>query len=148
MPRTATDRTLSFGAEDIPRKWYVVSAKGQPLGRLAARVAAVLRGKHKPRYTPHVDCGDFVIIVDAGQVKLTGRKLLQKMYYRHSGRPGHLKVRSYRSLMERDPAFVVRKAITGMLPHNRLGRRQIRKLHIYAGPEHPHQAQQPETLPL
>jgi len=148
MANTVTNRTVFLKPQEAERKWYLISAAGLPLGRLAARVAAVLRGKHKACYTPHVDSGDFVIIVDAGKLVLTGNKATQKMYYRHSGHPGHLKAFSYRSLMERDPVFVVRKAVQGMLPHNRLGRRQICKLRIYTGSEHRHEAQQPETLTL
>jgi len=148
MANTVTGRTVVPKVGEIERKWFVISAAGLPLGRLAARVAAVLRGKHKTCFTPHLDCGDFVIIVDAEKLVLTGNKATQKMHYRQSRRPGSLKAFSYRSLMERDPVFVVRKAVQGMLPHNRLGRQQIRKLRIYTGAEHQHAAQQPQTLTL
>ncbi len=142
-----SDKTRSTRPDEVDHKWYVVSAKGKVLGRLAARVAAVLRGKHKPTYTPHVDCGDFVIITDADKVKLTGRKAEQKMRHWHSGYPGHLKSASYGSLLEKEPEKVVWRAVRGMLPHNVLGRKMLRKLKVYAGPEHPHEAQQPEPLP-
>ncbi len=139
--------TISVKKEDVPRQWYVVSAAGQPLGRLAARVAAVLRGKHKPIYTPHVDCGDFVIVTDAAEVALTGRKRVQKYWYRHSGYPGGLKATRYRRLLRERPGEAIRKAVVGMLPKNRLGRQMIRKLRIYEGSEHQHEAQQPQPLP-
>jgi len=134
--------------QDVERKWYVVDAAGVPLGRLASVVAHILRGKHKPTYTPHVDVGDHVIVINAAKVKLTGRKLDQKQYIRHSGYPGGLKVMSYREFMARSPERVVEKAVRGMLPHNRLGRKMFRKLRVYAGADHPHAAQQPEPLEL
>ncbi|GAB6062710.1 50S ribosomal protein L13 [Deferrisoma palaeochoriense] len=130
------------------REWFVVDAEGQTLGRLASRVATVLRGKHKPTYTPHVDTGDFVIVVNAEKVRLTGNKLDQKMYWRHSGYPGGIKGRTARQMLERKPEEVLRHAVKGMLPKNILGRDMLRKLKIYAGPEHPHQAQQPRPLEL
>jgi large subunit ribosomal protein L13 len=132
----------------IEKKWYVVDASGQTLGRLATVVADTLRGKRKPIYTPHIDTGDFVVIVNADKIVVTGRKPEQKMYYRHSGYPGGLKTESYRSLFARKPEEVVRKAVRGMLPHNRLGRAQLKKLKIYAGAEHPHAAQQPQALEI
>lgn len=138
-------RTYMAKAQDISRQWYVVDAAGQTLGRLASEVASILRGKHKPTFTPHVDAGDFVIVINADKIQLTGNKLDQKMAYRHSGYPGGFRATSYRTLMEKKPEFVVEKAIKGMLPHNRLGRAMGKKLKVYCGPEHPHQAQKPET---
>src|SRR5690606_18933781 len=128
--------------------WYVIDAEGKTLGRLATRVASVLRGKHKPEYTPHVDTGDFVIVVNAGKVALTGTKLDKKKYYRHSGYPGGLKEFTARQLLQRDPTRLIERAVWGMLPRGPRGRRQFRKLKVYAGPEHPHQAQKPEELSL
>lgn len=134
--------------DDIERQWYVVDAEGQTLGRLATKIATILRGKHKPTYTPHLDTGDFVIVVNAEKVNLTGRKWEQKKYYRHSGYPGGLKEITYDKLVQRNPEFIIEKAVKGMIPHNKLGRQVIKKLKVYAGPEHPHQAQQPEKLEL
>ena len=133
---------------DVERKWYLIDAEGMVLGRLASQVAHILRGKHKPTYTPHVDTGDHVVIVNAAKVVLTGNKLDQKMYYHHSGYPGGLKQVSYRRLMEKKPVFVVKHAVVGMMPKGPLGRKMARKLRIYAGPEHSHQAQKPEPLTL
>lgn len=131
-------------AEALPaRKWWIVDAAGQPLGRVASRVATVLRGKHKPTFTPHVDTGDFVIIINADKVALTGSKREQKKAYRHSGYPGGIKSTSYEQLLAQHPERAVEKAIRGMLPKNSLGRQQLRKLKVYAGDSHPHQAQQP-----
>lgn len=141
-------RTFSLRPQDVERKWYVVDAAGKTLGRLATQIARVLRGKHKPVFTPHVDCGDHVIVVNAEKVEVTGRKRDQKVYYWHSGYPGGLKQATFRQMIQRRPERVIERAVWGMLPHNRLGRRMIRKLHVYAGPDHPHQAQQPEPLPL
>lgn len=141
------DKTRSAYLDEVMRKWYIVSARGKVLGRLASDVAAVLRGKHKPTFTPHVDCGDHVIIIDAEGVRLTGRKPEQKMHYRHSGYPGHLRSESYGRLLEKEPDKVIWRAVKGMLPHNILGRTMLRKLRVYAGSEHPHEAQQPEPLP-
>ena len=131
---------------DFDRKWYVVDAEGVVLGRLASQVAAILRGKNKPIYTPHVDTGDFVIIVNADKVVLTGKKLDQKVYYKHSGYAGGLKETPYRRLMSEKPEFAVEKAIVGMLPKGPLGRKMAKKLKVYAGAEHEHAAQQPEVL--
>ncbi len=130
---------------EVERKWYVIDADGQTLGRLASEVAVILRGKHKAIYTPHVDTGDFVIIINAEKVVLTGNKLDQKKYRRHSGYPGGLKEVSYRDLMDRRPERAVEVAIKGMLPHNRLGRQMFKKLKVYRGSEHPHAAQKPEV---
>jgi large subunit ribosomal protein L13 len=128
------------------RKWWVVDASGQPLGRLASRIATVLRGKNKPVFTPHVDTGDFVVVVNAERVKLTGRKLEQKKYVRHSGEPGGFREETYEKLLERKPALPIEKAVKGMLPKNILGRQLLTKLKVYAGPDHPHAAQKPEPL--
>ncbi|MCE5238711.1 50S ribosomal protein L13 [bacterium] len=140
--------TRSAKADDVQHDWYVVSARGVPLGRLAAKVAHILRGKHKPTFTPHVDTGDFVIITDAAEVMVTGNKAIQKIYYRHSGYPGGLKAEEFRHYLQRAPEKLVREAVEGMLTHNVLGREQLRKLKVYAGSEHPHVAQQPKPLEL
>ncbi|HSL93630.1 MAG TPA: 50S ribosomal protein L13 [Bacillota bacterium] len=133
---------------DVERKWYVVDAAGQTLGRLATEVATVLRGKHKPTFTPHLDTGDFVIVINAEQIVLTGNKLTQKTYNRHSNYPGGFRQTPYGVLMKTKPEFVIEKAVKGMLPHNRLGRAQGKKLKVYRGPEHPHQAQLPQELAI
>jgi large subunit ribosomal protein L13 len=130
------------------RNWWVVDAKDQPLGRLASRVAAVLRGKHKPSYTPHMDAGDFVIVVNASKVKLTGKKSTKKVYYRHSRYPGSLKGENFAHLIVRRPEIPIEKAVKGMLPKNVLGRKLIGKLKVYATADHPHQAQRPQALSL
>lgn len=134
--------------QEIERKWYVVDAAGQTLGRLASEVASILRGKHKPTYTPHVDTGDHVIIINAEKIELTGNKLADKKYYRHSLYPGGLKVRTANEMRTNYPDRMLELAVKGMLPKNSLGRQMFKKLHVYAGSEHPHQAQQPETLEL
>jgi large subunit ribosomal protein L13 len=141
-------KTWNAKASDVDQQWYVVDAEGQTLGRLATRIADTLRGKRKPQYTPHVDVGDFVVVVNAEKVVVTGNKLEQKVYYRHSGYPGGLKARTLAEQLERRPTEVIRKAVKGMLPRNRLARQQLTKLKVYAGPEHPHEAQQPRPLPL
>jgi large subunit ribosomal protein L13 len=128
------------------RDWYIVDADGKNLGRLATRIADTLRGKRKPEYTPHIDTGDFVVVINAEKITVTGNKLEDKRYYRHSGYPGGLRSRSLQEMLDRRPEEVVRNAVRGMLPRNRLARAQLRKLKIYAGPEHPHQAQQPQPL--
>lgn len=140
--------TYMAKAQDIKRKWYIVDAEGVVLGRLASQVASILRGKNKPIYTPHVDTGDFVIIINADKVVLTGRKLDQKIYYHHTGYPGGLKEVVYRKLMAEKPEFAVRKAIVGMLPKGPLGRKMATKLHVYSGSEYGHEAQQPEKLEI
>ena len=140
--------TYSAKPSDNQGKWLVVDAENAVLGRLATEVAARLRGKHNPLYTPHVDCGDFVIVINADKVKLTGRKMQQKMYYRHSGYIGGLKEINAEKLLQKRPEDVVRHAVKGMLPKNRLGRKMYKKLKVYAGSEHPHQAQQPQVLEL
>jgi large subunit ribosomal protein L13 len=135
-------------ASSVERKWYVVDARNLVLGRFASQVASILRGKNKPIFTPHCDTGDHVIIINADQVKLTGKKLDQKIYYQHSGYPGGMKETPYRKLMADKPEFAVRHAIVGMLPKGPLGRQMARKLRVYAGAEHPHEAQKPELLAL
>ncbi|HLM77420.1 MAG TPA: 50S ribosomal protein L13 [Rubrobacteraceae bacterium] len=129
---------------EVERKWRLIDAEGQTLGRLATEIARFLRGKDKPQYTPHVDTGDFVVVVNAEKVVVTGRKAEQKVYYRHSGYPGGLKETSYEEMLERKPTEILRRAVKGMMPKTRLGRQQLKKLKIYAGPEHPHEAQRPE----
>ncbi len=141
-------RTFTQKQEEIERDWYVVDAEGETLGRLASKIAPILKGKHKPIYTPHLDCGDFVVIVNAEKVRVTGRKLDQKFYHRHSGYPGGLTSISLRDQLDKHPERVLTAAIRGMLPKNKLGRRMIKKLKVYAGDEHPHQAQQPKPLEL
>ena len=133
---------------EASRAWWVVDATDKPLGRLASEVAARLRGKHKPTFTPHVDTGDFVVVVNAHKVKLTGQKLDKKLYSHHSGIPGGFKQESYRHLLERKPTFPVEKAVTGMLPKNVLGRQMLSKLKVYATPDHPHAAQKPQVLEI
>jgi large subunit ribosomal protein L13 len=139
-------KTYSAKPGEIAREWYVVDAEGQTLGRLATRIADTLRGKGKPAYTPHVDTGDFVVVVNAEKITVTGKKLDEKIYYRHSGYPGGLKQRTLREQLDRRPTEVLRTAVKGMLPKNKLAARQLTKLKIYAGPEHPHTAQAPQPL--
>jgi large subunit ribosomal protein L13 len=139
-------KTYSAKPGEITREWYLVDAEGKTLGRLATQIADTLRGKRKPQYTPHIDTGDFVIVVNAEKIQVTGNKLDQKRYYRHSGYPGGLRSRTLREQLERRPTEVLRVAVKGMLPKNRLARQQITKLKIYAGPEHPHEAQNPKPL--
>jgi len=134
--------------QNIERKWFVVDAEGKTLGRLSSQIAAVLRGKHKPTFTTHVDCGDFVIVVNAEKIHMTGNKLLDKMYRHHTGYPGGLKATPAGKMLEKRPIRPVELAIKGMLPHNPLGRQMFRKLKVYAGPEHPHAAQMPEKLEI
>jgi large subunit ribosomal protein L13 len=140
-------KTWNAKPGEVERRWYLVDADGKTLGRLATRVADTLRGKDKPQYTPHVDTGDFVIVVNADKVRVTGKKLDDKIYYRHSGYPGGIRSRTLREELERRPTEVIRKAVKGMLPRNRLGRAQLTKLKVYAGPDHPHEAQAPQPLP-
>ena len=141
-------KTFMANAQTVERKWYVVDADGMPLGRLASQVAAILRGKNKPPFTPHCDTGDHVIVINAAKVVLTGKKLDQKNYYHHSGYPGGLKSTSYRKLLAEKPEFAVKHAVVGMLPKGPLGRQMARKLRVYAGAEHEHEAQKPEVLEL
>ncbi|MFZ1864482.1 MAG: 50S ribosomal protein L13 [Polyangiales bacterium] len=140
--------TQSAKASEIERKWYVIDAAGQPLGRLASKVAHVLRGKHRPEYTPHIDTGDFVIVTNAGKVRLTGNKLEGKQYFWHSGYPGGLRTETAGHLRQRKPEVLVERAVKGMLPKNSLGRHMLRKLKVYPEGTHPHAAQKPESLSL
>ncbi|NLT20725.1 MAG: 50S ribosomal protein L13 [Syntrophomonadaceae bacterium] len=133
---------------EVDRAWYVIDASGQTLGRLSSEVASILRGKHKPTYTPHIDTGDFVIIINAEKIQLTGDKLLQKKYRYHTGYPGGLKEMDYKTLLEKRPERAIEVAVKGMLPHNRLGAQMYRKLKVYRGSEHPHQAQKPVVREL
>ncbi len=141
-------KTYSIKKQEVVKKWYLMDADDQVLGRVASRVASILRGKHKATYTPHVDMGDNVIIINADKVKLTGTKPFKKVYYRHSGYPGGLRETSYLEMMQKDPTFALKNAIKGMLPHNRLGRRQLLHIKIYAGESHPHEAQKPEKIEI
>ncbi|MFQ5879402.1 MAG: 50S ribosomal protein L13 [Dehalococcoidia bacterium] len=134
-------RTYSLKAREIEKRWHIIDANGQTLGRMAARIASLLMGKHKPTYSPHLDMGDYVIVVNAEKVRVTGGKLQQKVYYRHSGYPGGLKEVTLARLLATRPTRVIEQAVKGMLPHNRLGRRLLRHLKVYAGPQHPHTAQ-------
>jgi len=142
------NKTSVPSIDSIERQWYLVDAENQTLGRLATEVASVLRGKNKATYTPHLDTGDFVIVVNADKIRVSGNKPQQKLYRRHSGRPGGMKVETFEHLQERLPERIVEKAIKGMLPHNALGRQLFRKLKVYKGSEHPHAAQQPKPLQL
>ena len=141
-------KTYVATPENRERDWYVVDAEGKTLGRLATQLADVLRGKRKPEFTPHCDTGDFVVVVNAEKIVVTGRKLEQKTYFRHSGYPGGLRSRSLQEMLDRSPEDVIRKAVKGMLPRNKLGRAQLLKLKVYAGPDHPHQAQKPQQLEI
>jgi len=146
MPITHTTRSLTTEAARTARRWYVADADGQVLGRLASRIAMVLRGKHKPSFSPHLDAGDFVIVINAKGVRLTGHKLADKTYVRHSGYPGGIRRASAQEVLDKKPGRVIREAVEGMLPKNRLGRRLATKLKVYAGPDHPHRAQKPVPL--
>ncbi len=145
---SAVEKTVHTTEQTVVKDWYVVDAEGQRLGRLATAVANLLRGKHKPTFANDVDAGDFVIVVNADKVVVTGKKIDQKVYYRHSGRPGGMKMETFRNLQHRLPERIVEKAIKGMIPHTRLGRQQYTKLKVYKGAEHPHQAQQPKSYAL
>jgi large subunit ribosomal protein L13 len=134
--------------EEVERSWFVVDAENKTLGRLASKIAQYIRGKHKPTFTPHVDMGDYVIVVNAEKINLTGNKLDQKKYYKHSNYPGGIKEVTYRELLAKDPEFIIEKAVKGMLPSNKLGRKMIKKLKVYSGANHPHQAQKPEKIEL
>ena len=148
MKRAKIHRTYVAKPNEVQREWYVVDATDKTLGRLASRIATILRGKHKPQFTPHEDVGDFVVVVNAEKVHITGRKLDQKVYYRHTGYPGGIRAVSLRRQLEVHPERVIESAVRGMLPHGPLGRRMFKKLKVYAGPGHPHQAQQPKPLEL
>jgi len=141
-------KTFILKKEEIKRKWFLVDAKDKNLGRLCTEIARILRGKNKPTYTPHLDCGDFVIVINADKIKVTGNKLKGKNYYRHSGYVGNLKVISLEKMMEKSPEFVIRNAVRGMLPNNILGRQILKKLKIYKGENNPHNAQKPEKIDL
>jgi large subunit ribosomal protein L13 len=143
-----TMKTYVATPADRQRDWYVVDAEGQTLGRLSTRIADALRGKRKPQYTPHVDTGDFVVVVNAEKIRVTGKKLEQKRYWRHSGYPGGIKSRTLAEMLDRRPEEVIRKAVKGMLPRNRLARKQLTKLKVYAGPDHPHAAQKPREMEI
>src|SRR5512132_545979 len=144
----AVMKTYVANSNTRERNWLVIDANGQTLGRLATQIADALRGKTKPEYTPHVDTGDFVVVVNAEKISVTGNKRADKKYYRHSGYPGGIKERTLNDMLERRPEEVIRIAVTGMLPRNRLGRKQITKLKVYAGPDHPHAAQQPKPMEI
>ena len=139
-------KTYNTKPGNVEREWFVVDAEGQTLGRLASKIAVILRGKHKPHFSPAVDVGDYVVVVNAEKIHVTGRKMQQKMYYRHSGYPGGLREITLADQLQRHPTRVIQAAVKGMLPRNRLGRKMLKKLKVYAGPEHPHQAQQPKPL--
>ncbi len=141
-------KTFTPTPKDINRDWYIVDAADQILGRLATQIATRLRGKHKPEFAPHMDNGDFIVVVNAEKINVTGNKLNDKFYYRHSGYPGGIKSRSLADTLERKPEDVIMTAVRGMLPKNKLGRAMLKKLKVYAGPEHPHEAQNPQQLPL
>ena len=141
-------KTYSAKPLEVERKWWLIDAEGQTLGRLASTIANLLRGKNKPQYTPHVDTGDFVVVINSSKVVVSGNKETDKKYYRHSGYPGGLKVETFKSLMEKNPVVAVEKAVKGMLPHNTLGQEQFNKLKVYAGAEHPHQAQNPAVYEM
>lgn len=140
--------TKFIRTEDVDKKWYVIDAEDMVLGRLAAKVARVIRGKEKPIFTPNMDTGDFVIVVNAEKVKMTGKRELQKTYFSHSGYPGGVRIRTFQEMKEKNPSFIIENAVKGMLPKTRLGKKIIKHLKVYAGPEHPHKAQQPETISL
>jgi len=144
------DEMSSFIAKpaEVERKWYVVDAEGKNLGRMASQIAAILRGKNKPTYTPHVDCGDYVIVINAEKVEVTGKKRKEKIYKRHTGYPGGLREMTFEQMMEKHPTEVVRHAVKGMMPNGKLGRQMYKKLKVYAGPEHEHAAQKPEVLDI
>lgn len=139
-------KTVSTKPHEVERKWYLVDAEGQTLGRLASRIATILRGKHKPGFTPHVDTGDFVIVINAEKIHVTGKRLDTKFYYRHSGYPGGIKAESLRVVLQRKPEKALMEAVRRMLPKNNLGRTMLKKLKVYGGSEHPHEAQKPESL--
>ena len=141
-------KTYSAKPLEVERKWWLIDAEGQTLGRLASTIANLLRGKNKPQYTPHVDTGDFVVVINSSKVVVSGNKETDKKYYRHSGYPGGLKVETFKSLMEKNPVAAVEKAVKGMLPHNTLGQEQFNKLKVYAGAEHPHKAQNPAVYEM
>jgi large subunit ribosomal protein L13 len=146
--RSVMQKTSILKPGQFERRWHVVDASGKTLGRLATRIASVLRGKHKPGYVPFMDVGDFVIVVNASKIHVTGKKRENKSYWRYTGYPSGLRLTSYKDAMAKNPAFVITHAVKGMLPHNRLGRKLLKKLKVYAGPEHPHKAQRPQPLEM
>ena len=148
MTDTRAMKTYSAKSSDVERKWWIVDLEGKTVGRAASEIATLLRGKHKPTFTPHVDTGDFVVCINADKVVFTGNKLDQKNYYHHSGYPGGLKSITAKDLLEKDPTAVIQAAVKGMLPKNKLGRQVIKKLKVYAADTHPHEAQKPETYEL
>lgn len=141
-------KTYTLKPDDIERNWYLIDAQGRVLGRLATEIASILRGKRKPTYSPHMDNGDHVVVINADKVMVTGKKRQQKKYYHHSGYPGGLRSRTFAQLLVRKPEHILRQAVKGMLPHNRLGRQMLKKLRVYVGPDHPHQSQKPQPLEL
>jgi large subunit ribosomal protein L13 len=141
-----TTKTFTPRAGDIERQWFVVDAEGKTLGRLASQIAHILRGKHKPTYSPHMDLGDHIVVINAEKIRVTGRKAEQKVYYRHTGYPGGLRTTTYEDMLGKHPERILRIAVKGMLPNNILGRQMFKKLRVYAGPEHEHAAQQPQAL--
>lgn len=141
-------KTYSAKTGEVLREWYWVDAEGRTLGRLAVDIANVLRGKHKPQFTPHIDCGDFVVVLNADKIRVTGKKYEQKRYFRHTGYPGGFRSVTFRQLKEKHPHRMIEHAVKGMLPHNRLGRQLFRKLKVYVGASHPHQSQQPKPFPF
>ncbi|WP_128547917.1 50S ribosomal protein L13 [Larkinella soli] len=145
---TLSYKTISANKATVQKDWVVIDAENQVLGRLASQAAKIIRGKHKPSYTPHVDCGDHVIIINAEKIKLTGKKMNDKVYVRHTGYPGGQRFRTPREMISKNPAFILEHAIKGMLPKNRLGRRLFTSLHVYAGTKHPHTSQQPKEVNL
>lgn len=145
---TLSYKTVSAKKEEVARKWYIVDAENEVVGRLSTKIASVLRGKHKPEFTPHVDTGDYVIVINAEKVRFTGNKLDQKVYQRYSGYPGGQKERTAQEMLDKKPQDIIENAVKGMLPKNKLGRAMFKKLFVYAGSEHPHAAQQPEPLNL
>lgn len=146
--KTLSYRTQSAKKHEIDRKWHIIDADGQIVGRMCTTIASMLRGKHKPQYTPHIDTGDYIIVINADKVRFTGNKMADKEYIRYSGYPGGQKRRTAKETMEKKPFFIVENAVRGMLPKNRLGRAMFKKLFVYAGPEHPHSAQKPEELKI
>ena len=141
-------KTYSAKEEDIEKKWYLIDARGRNLGRLSTGIARILRGKDKVTFTPHVDCGDFVIVINAGEIEVTGKKKEDKLYYSHSGYTGNLKVTNLAEMLKKNPEFVLKHSVKGMLPHNKLGRRQLKKLKVYSGQDHPHKSQNPEKIEI
>jgi large subunit ribosomal protein L13 len=141
-------KTFNVKKEEIKRKWFLINAEGKILGRLSTEIAKILRGKNKPIFTPHVDCGDYVIVINVDKIKVTGDKMNKKKYYRHSGYIGNLKVKNLEEMMKKSPELVLRSSVKGMIPHNILGRKVIKKLKIYAGENHPHGAQNPEKIEI